>query len=100
MTRILTTYVLSGALAVLAVAVPSSADAIEIKTPPVTMTHVNVPQAKTPQAKSGAASPLIGQALTTNETIGPSGLNFSPRPNAKPKLNVGTKNSVTVRGVQ
>jgi hypothetical protein len=90
MTRIVTIYLLSGALAVLVAAVPSSADAIEIKTPQVTMPHVNVPQAKTPQASAvNQASPLVSQSLETNEAIVPSGLSFS-RPPSPPKLIVHT----------
>jgi hypothetical protein len=49
MTRISTIDVLSGALSLLAVAMTSSAHAIEIKTPKVTMPHVNLPPPKTPQ---------------------------------------------------
>jgi hypothetical protein len=125
MTRILTIYVLSGALAVLVVAVPSSADAIEIQTPQVTTAHVNVQQVKTSQAnshidapkgaaiggsgpapgptgptQSGPTSPLYGQANNTNEINGPGELNLTPRPKATPKVNSGTKNEVTVKGAQ
>ena len=120
MARIFTTYILSGALAVLAVAVPSSAHAIEIKTPQVTVPHVNVPQVKTPQANThinapqlnthgkaqtavtggsggtgqthDTASPVYNTGLETNETIGTATLSFSrPKVNVPaPRLNVGT----------
>jgi hypothetical protein len=93
MTRILTIHVLSGALA-LVVAAPSSADATATKTPKATLPHV----VKTPQG--GAASPLYGQANNTNETNGPGGVIFLPRPKATPKVNAGTKNVVTVKGAQ
>src|SRR5271168_3175977 len=59
MTRILSIYVLSGALAVLVVAVPSSADAIEIKTPQVAMPHVNVPHVTTPQVNTHVITPQV-----------------------------------------
>ena len=48
MTRISTIYVLSGALAMLAVMAPSRVHALEIKTPRVQMPHVNLPRVKPP----------------------------------------------------
>jgi hypothetical protein len=90
MTRILTICVLNGAPA-LVVAAPSSADAIEIKTPKVTMPHVvKMPQLKTPQG--GAVSPAYSQALTNNETNATVSNLSTSRPKGRvlmPKLNLG-----------
>jgi hypothetical protein len=63
---------------------PSGAHAIQIKTTKVTMPVVKTPQLKTPQG--GSASPLIPQALTTNEKIGT--VTLSNRPS--PQGNAGT----------
>ena len=59
MTRISRIYVLSGALTLLAVAVTSSAHAIEINAPKVQVPHVNVPQVKPPQTNTHINTPQL-----------------------------------------
>lgn len=83
MTRVSTIYVRSGALAALVTAMISRADAIQIKTPKVTMPVVKM---QTPLVGPvNPSSPSIPQALDTNEKIGSAGLSNSRPPRRVPR---------------